>query len=66
MLQDLLICGCGWFFNDDVALLDYISLPKAFIHLYWRLKGYSDVNLIHGLNHRETVLDSREIKLADR
>ena len=25
-------------------------------HFY--LKGYSSVNLIHGLNHRETVLDS--------
>ena len=31
------------------------------------LKGYSGVNLIHGLTHRETVLDSlSEIKLADR
>ena len=33
------------------------------------LKGYSTVNLIHGLTHRETVLDSlsREIreKFAD-
>ena len=32
-----------------------------------RLKGYSGVNLIHDLNHRETLLDYlSEIKLADR
>ena len=27
---------------------------------YDTLKGYSGISLIHGLNHRETVLDSLE------
>lgn len=37
-LDELEKSGCGWFFDDDVALLDYTSLLKAFIHSYWRLK----------------------------
>lgn len=37
-LDELEKSGCGWFFDDDVALLDYTSLLKAFTHSYWRLK----------------------------
>ena len=43
--------------RDDAGLVD----SNVFFMIYYLntfLKGYSGVNLIHGLTHRETVLDS--------
>ena len=36
----------------------YKLLKSIYLSIYTLLKGYSGVNLIHGLTHRETVLDS--------
>ena len=40
---------------------------RSFKKYYLQLKRYSGVNLIHGLTHRETVLDSlSRDQFADR